>query len=96
MKSDQTSEILRRLDTIVFLLLELKDREGAMPIREKVRLLNNAGLDYLQIAKVLGKTSGNIAVQLNILKKAPQNKKLSLEFTEQKEDKQEDKNGTNK
>ncbi|MFH1326660.1 MAG: hypothetical protein ABIH59_00855 [archaeon] len=67
-------EILKRLDTIVFLLLELKDKEGKMPLKEKIRLLNDAGLDYTQIAKVLGKNAGNIAVQLTLMKKDSQKK----------------------
>ena len=69
MKDDPNQEILKRLDTIVYLLLEMKDRDGKMPIKEKVRLLNDAGLNYNQIAKVLGKNPGNIAVQLTFLKK---------------------------
>jgi hypothetical protein len=70
MKTDPNEEILKRLDTIVFLLLELKDADGKMPIKEKVRLLNEAGLGYQQIARVLGKNPGNIAVHLTMLKKA--------------------------
>lgn len=70
----EDKEILKRLDTIVFLLLELKDREGKMPLKEKIRLLNDAGLDYNQIARVLGKNAGNIAVQLTMMKKESQNK----------------------
>ncbi len=69
MISDSNQEIIKRLDTIVYLLLEMKDRDGKMPIKDKVRLLNDAGLDYNQIAKVLGKSPGNIAVQLTMIKK---------------------------
>ncbi len=69
MKTDQNQEILKRLDTIVYLLLEMKDKEGKMQIKDKIRILNDAGLDYNQIAKILGKSPGNIAVQLTFLKK---------------------------
>lgn len=80
MKTDDNKEILKRLDTIVFLLLELKDKDGKMPIIDKVKLLSDAGLDYNQIANVLGKTPGHIAVNLTNLKKLKASKK------DQKED----------
>jgi|SRR3989338_5291762 len=69
MISDSNKEIVKRLDTIVYLLLEMKDKDGKMQIKDKVRILNDAGLDYNQIAKILGKSPGNIAVQLTFLKK---------------------------
>src|SRR3989344_19675 len=69
MISDSNKEILKRLDTIVYLLLEMKDRDGKMQIKDKVRILNDAGLNYNQIAKILGKSPGNIAVQLTTMKK---------------------------
>ena len=72
--SDESKEIIKRLDTIVFLLLELKDKEGKMLLKEKIRLLNEAGLDYTQIARVLGKDAGSVAVQLTMMKKENQKK----------------------
>ena len=69
METDPNQEIIKRLDTMVYLLLELNDKDHKMPIKEKVRMLNEAGLDYNQIAKVLGKSPGNVAVQLTLLKK---------------------------
>jgi len=69
MKTDNDTEILKRLDTIVFLLLELKDRDGKMPLKDKIKLLNDAGLNYTQIANVLGRSPGSVAVQLSVLKK---------------------------
>jgi len=70
--AEESKQILKRLDTIVFLLLELKDKEGKMPLKEKIRLLNDAGLDYTQIAKVLGRNQGSVAVQLSMMKKETQ------------------------
>lgn len=55
---------------MVYLLLELKDRDGKMPIKDKIKLLSETGMDYNQIASVLGKTPGNIAVYLTMLKKS--------------------------
>ncbi len=84
MQTDDNKEILKRLDTMVYLLLELKDRDGKMPVKDKVKLLSETGMDYNQIASVLGKTPGNIAVYLTMLKK---NKKESKN-EEVKEDEQ--------
>jgi len=69
MKTDNEQEIIKRLDTIVFLLLELKDKEGKMAVKEKVKLLGDAGLSYMQIAKVLNRSPGSIAAQLSQMKK---------------------------
>lgn len=81
MISDSNKEIVKRLDTIVYLLLEMKDKDGKMQIKDKVRILNDAGLDYNQIAKILGKSPGNIAVQLTFLKKE-ETDKAKLQKTE--------------
>ena len=69
MKTDINEEILKRLDAMVFLLLEIKDRENKITLKDKIRLLNDAGMDYNQIAKVLGKTPGHVAVQITMIKK---------------------------
>ena len=69
MISDSNREVVKRLDAIVALLLEIKDKDGKMQIKDKVKILNDAGLDYNQIAKILNKSPGNIAVQLTFLKK---------------------------
>jgi len=73
MKTDNNVEILKRLDAMVFLLLELKDRDGKMPLKNKIKLLNDAGLNYTQIANMLGRSPGSIAVQLTMLKKGKEN-----------------------
>lgn len=83
---NETKEILKRLDTIVFLLLELKDRDGKMLLKEKIRLLNDAGLEYNQIAKVLGRDPGSVAVQLTMMKKEGQKKTKEEVKTEVKSD----------
>ena len=84
--SDESKDILKRLDTIVFLLLELKDKEGKMPLKEKIRLLNDAGLDYTQIARVLGRNPGSVAVQLTMMKKEGQKKNKEENKTMVKKD----------
>jgi len=78
MKEDLNQEMLKRLDAIVFLLLEIKDKEGKMSVKNKVKLLSEVGFGYSQIAKVLGKNPGNIAVQLNIIKKEEESKSKQL------------------
>jgi len=84
--SDELKEIIKRLDTVVFLLLELKDKEGKMLLKEKIRLLNEAGLDYTHIARVLGRDPGSVAVQLTMMKKEGQKKAKEEVKTEVKSD----------
>lgn len=83
MKIDQDQEILKRLDAIVFLLLEIKDKEKRMPTKEKIKLLNDLGMNYTQIAKVLGKKPGHVAVELSLIKKV-EKKQLNIERPETK------------
>jgi len=66
-KKDYDEQILRRLDSIIALMLEPQAKD--MSVKGKVELLYNLGLDYNQIASILNKTSGNIAVIINALKK---------------------------
>jgi len=84
--AEESKEILKKLDTIVFLLLELKDKEGKMPLKEKIGLLNNAGLDYTQIARLLGRNPGSVAVQLTMMKKENQKKTKKENKIGEKED----------
>jgi len=84
MKDDTNKEILRRLDTIVYLLLELKDSEGKMALKDKIKLLSDTGLNYTQIAESLGKSPGSVAVQLsNMKKKQTSNEKKEVPENEQ-------------
>src|SRR3989344_518544 len=82
MISDSNKEVVKRLDAIVALLLEIKDKDGKMQIKDKVKILNDAGLDYNQIAKILNKSPGNIAVQLTFLKKEETGKAKPQKQTE--------------
>ena len=66
-RKDFEEQIIRRLDAIISLMLEPKAKE--LTIKEKVKILYNLGLDYNQIASILNKTPGNIAVIINSLKK---------------------------
>ena len=66
-KKDYDEQILKRLDSIIALMLEPQAKE--MSVKGKVEILYNLGLDYNQIATILNKTPGNIAVIINSLKK---------------------------
>lgn len=66
-RKDFEEEMLKRLDVIIALTLEPKTKD--MNIKDKVEILYNLGLDYNRIATILNKTSGNIAVIINSLKK---------------------------
>ncbi len=66
-KKDFEEQVVKRLNALIALMLEPKARELA--VKEKVEILYNIGLDYNQIAGILNKTPGNIAVMINSLKK---------------------------
>ncbi|MBI2105617.1 hypothetical protein HYT56_02135 [Candidatus Woesearchaeota archaeon] len=66
-KREFEDQVLKRLDAMISLMLEPKAKDLA--IKEKVEILYNIGLDYNQIAGILNKTPGNIAVIINSLKK---------------------------
>lgn len=66
-KRDYDEQILKRLDSIIALMLEPQAKD--MNVKDKVELLYNLGLDYNQIASILNKSPGNIAVIINSIKK---------------------------
>ena len=59
--------VIKRLDAMIALMLEPKVKD--LTIKERVEILYGSGLDYNQIANILNKTPGNIAVIINSLKK---------------------------
>ena len=59
--------MLKRLDVLIALALEPTTKD--MNIKDKVEVIYNLGLEYTQIATILNKTSGNIAVMINSIKK---------------------------
>jgi hypothetical protein len=66
-KKDYEMQIIKRLDAIIALMLEPKTKD--MNIKEKVEMLYLLGLDYNQIAAILNKKPGNVAVIINAIKK---------------------------
>lgn len=66
-KKEFEEQIIKRLDAMIALMLEPKVKD--LTIKEKVEILYNIGLGYNQIAGILNKTPGNIAVIINSLKK---------------------------
>jgi len=60
-------QMLKRLDILIALALEPNMKD--MNIKNKVETLYNLGLEYTQIAAILNKTPGNIAVIINSIKK---------------------------
>jgi len=63
--------ILKKLNMIVALLVDIKEGYSGkeLTLREKIATLNNAGLNYKEIAQILGKKEGYIAVELTTIKK---------------------------
>lgn len=63
---ENSDNIVKRLNMVITLLIELVKGESSS--REKIRLLSDAGFDYKEIASILNKDKGYIAVELNTLK----------------------------
>jgi len=67
MSDPQLSSIEQKLDLIISLLMY--NVTSDQPIQSKVELLASFGLKSTQIAKILGKSSGNIDKVLSRIKK---------------------------
>ena len=63
---------------MISLLIEIKSgaQEKEMTAREKIAILHNAGLNYKEIAQILGKKDGYVAVELTTIKKKEKTKNL--------------------
>jgi len=64
-KTDQ--EVVKRLNVMIALLLD--KQEDSKNEKQKIEKLYSFGLDYKDIAQILGKNPVNVAVVLNALKK---------------------------
>lgn len=69
--------ILKRLDTIIAVLLESVDTEDKKKISllKRVEFLNELGYRPVEIARILGKTTIFVGVMLNRLKKQSKRRK---------------------
>lgn len=67
MSEDKNEEILKRLNLVVYLLLENVKKDASL--REKIDFLNKAGLSNKEIAEILNKSQNYVAVELNALRK---------------------------
>ena len=65
----ETEEITRRLDAILNILLESVERDTKkLSMARRVEILHTAGLRPSQIARILGKTSTYVNVELTRIK----------------------------
>jgi len=71
-KEETGEKIVKRLNIVISLLIDLV--RGETSSREKIKLLNDAGLNYKEIASILNINSNYVAVELTTLKK--KNKKI--------------------
>lgn len=58
-------DIKKRLDALIAIDLIKKD----LSMREQIRILNNVGLNYREIAKILGKSEGYVSSEITLLKR---------------------------
>jgi hypothetical protein len=66
-KDDYEEAVVKRLNLVITLLTDLV--KGEQSTRDKIKMLNDAGLDYKDIASILNKDKNHVAVELNNLKK---------------------------
>ena len=73
-------QILKKLNMIIALLVDIKEgySEEKLTLREKITTLSNAGLNYKEIAQILGKKEGYVAVELTTIKKRREKLKKTL------------------
>lgn len=60
-------DIKKRLDALIVISL-MKIKED-IQMREQIRILNNVGLNYREIAKILGKSEGYVSSEITLLKR---------------------------
>lgn len=68
-KTDKEADeyIKKRLDALIAINL-IKIKEDVQ-MREQIRILNNVGLNYREIAKILGKSEGYVSSEITLLKR---------------------------
>ncbi len=62
-------EVTRRLDVIIYLLLEQK-RQAGMSTRHIIKELTTLGLKDWEVAKILGKTRSYVSSEITLIKKS--------------------------
>jgi DNA-directed RNA polymerase specialized sigma24 family protein len=74
--SEADKAIIKRLDTIIEVLLEsMPADEKKMSVLRRVELLDDLGYRPVEIARILGKTTVFVGVMLNRLKKQSKKRK---------------------
>ena len=71
-EEENGEKIVKRLNIVINLLIDMVKGESSS--RDKIKLLNDAGLSYKEIASILNVKSNYVAVELTTLKK--KNKKI--------------------
>ncbi len=62
--------ITKRLDVIISLMMEQQSTEAPLTLKDKIKKLQDCGLDYKTIATILNKSPGHISKELSLLKKS--------------------------
>ena len=63
-------QLLRRLDVLISLALEMSDSEGGQTMTARMQKLKSYGLRNSEIAAITGKDSGYVSATLAMAKKA--------------------------
>ncbi|TKJ17581.1 hypothetical protein CEE44_03545 [Candidatus Woesearchaeota archaeon B3_Woes] len=70
MESNDIKALTKRMDVIINLMMrDIKFNGNNITDAEKIKLLNDMGLKYTEIADIMGKTPTNVSVVLAKLKR---------------------------
>lgn len=69
MEAETAKEVIKRLDALIFILLN-KKAEQPYSLKEQVSLLDSVGFRPIEIASTLGRTPTHITKELTNLRKA--------------------------
>ncbi len=65
MNNEEKADVLKRLDAIVLLLMNLIPRNAEAPsVRDQIRLLASVGIGPAEIGRMLGKSTSAITSEL--------------------------------
>lgn len=69
-KPEDLEQVLRRLDVLIAILLEIGEKKGKpITISTRVRILSQAGMRPVEISKILGKSLSYVTKEQALLRK---------------------------
>ena len=75
--NELNSKVVKRLELIIYLLLQQRKREIEIPKKEIIQELYGWGFSDIEIAKILGKSRGYISGEITQFRKSKKKEKES-------------------